>query len=324
MSRFDRERAIQLAQWVAGAFLVLFALTALSEIGQRGIIGSLAALIGGVIFAIAAALTFPITRDYITEPVAARTGIPMNNAIVAVLVVVAFIAGVGALGSTAPPAANEIDGSLPNESAVTTPTETTDAAAEPAAETETETGAGTPDVTETPDSPSTPTVTSTAVKTATTTPTPSTTATPTATPTATATPTPRATRTRTPTPSASGSDTAIDLRVIQYTGEGSDHDHPNNEWVEFENTGDGAVNLQYWRLEDDANHDYTFPDVTLQPGDTVRVYTGSGSNTDSKLYWGSSQAIWNDTGDIVYLYNDDGELIVEFEYSGDEGGQASP
>lgn len=324
MSRFDSDRAIELAQWVAGAFLVLFALTAFSEIGQRRILGSLGALIGGVIFAIAAALTLPVTRDYITEPVAARTGLPMNNVVVAVIVVIGFIAGVGALGSTAPPTPDdEINDSTPNESAVTTPTTTPmDTTAETAVETETDSGAGGSDVTETPDLPSTVTPTPTAI----TTPTGTATATPTATPTATATstPTPTTTPTPMPTPSASGSDTAIELRVIQYTDEGNDHDNPNNEWVEFENTGDGAVNLQYWRLEDDANHDYTFPDVTLQPGDTVRVYTGSGSNTDSELYWESSRAIWNDGGDVVYLYNDDSELIVEFEYSGDEGGQASP
>lgn len=324
MSRFDRDRAIQLAPWIAGALLILLAVSAFSEIGQRGILGSLAALIGAIIFAIAAALTLPVTRGYITEPVAARTGLPMNNVVVTIIVVIAFIAGVGVLGSTAPPTPDDIDDATPNESAITnpnstaSPTATVTETAATTVESTTEAGASAPDVTATPTPTPVTTSTETLQPTATTTATATRTATRTATPTATATATP------TPTPSASGSDNAIELRVIQYTGEGSDHDNPNNEWVEFENTGDGAVNLQYWRLEDKANHDYSFPDVTLQPGDTVRVYTGSGSNTDSELYWGSSRAIWNDDGDIVYLYNDDGELIVEFEYEGDEGGQASP
>ena len=326
MSRFglDSQQSavvLQALQWVFGVFLVLVAIAAFTNVVGRGLLAALAALIGGLVFTIAALLTIPPTRDYITDPVAERTGVTMSNAVVAGIVAVAFVAGVGLLGGTAPdaaPADNLTDGTATEtETPATTMTDD---------ETVTDADTAGPTPTETDDTASTPEDTPAAreTSTATATATPESVQQPTATPTATETATPRPTTTPASAGPEGGSDSDIVLNTIRYTGEGSDHDNPNNEWVEFENTGDGAVNVGGWRLEDDANHDYRFPDVRLRPGDTIRVYTGSGSNTDSELYWGSSRAIWNDGGDTVYLWNDDGELIVEFEYSGDEGGQTSP
>lgn len=315
-----RERFLRLAGWSLGGFLILFALVAFSEAGSGGITAFFGAIIGGLLFLGAGLLLLPATRPYISNSVSRQTGFQMSGVIIAGLVTLGFIGGIGILAASQPPDVSpveEADDETPTDTVTSssTPTSTaTDAA------TETATAARATDTvsqTRTRSGPG-------AVTTSTPTPTFTRTRTPTPTRTQTSTPTPTASPAATPTPASNGDDSAISLRTIQYTGEGSDHENPNNEWVEFENTGDGAVNLRGWRVEDDANHEYRFGEVTLQPGDTVRLYTGKGSNTDSEVYWGSGRAIWNDNGDTVYLWNDDGELIVEFEYSGNEGGQAPP
>ncbi|WP_232423925.1 lamin tail domain-containing protein [Haladaptatus paucihalophilus] len=47
-------------------------------------------------------------------------------------------------------------------------------------------------------------------------------------------------------------------------------------------------------MVDKASHDYLVPSgVTVPPGKTVSFNTESGSNSASKLYWGSRCAVWN-------------------------------
>ncbi len=70
-----------------------------------------------------------------------------------------------------------------------------------------------------------------------------------------------------------------------------------------------------WTLADEADHTFYFPSgFTLGAGDSVTIYTGSGSNTDSELYWGSGSAVWNNGGDTIIVTNDDGETVINREY----------
>jgi endonuclease YncB( thermonuclease family) len=91
----------------------------------------------------------------------------------------------------------------------------------------------------------------------------------------------------------------------------------NDEWVEFDNTGSTDQDMTGWSVEDGAGHHYDFPSgYTLTAGGTVRLHTGSGtdSSTDGDLYWGSGSAIWNNSGDTVYLYEPDGTLHTSKTY----------
>lgn len=53
-------------------------------------------------------------------------------------------------------------------------------------------------------------------------------------------------------------------------------------------------------------HVYTFGTFTLKPGASVTLYTGKGTNTSSKRYWGRASYVWNNTGDEAYLKNTSG------------------
>jgi hypothetical protein len=101
----------------------------------------------------------------------------------------------------------------------------------------------------------------------------------------------------------------------QFDTPGDDHEHLDEEYVTFENVGENEVELTGWRIADDAGNEYVFPEgFTLKSQATVTVYTGSGEDTDDALYWGAEQAIWDNTGDSVFLYDDDGELVAKESY----------
>lgn len=135
------------------------------------------------------------------------------------------------------------------------------------------------------------------------------------TPTATATPT-ALPATATPTPT-SAPPANVQIRYIEYDPPGPDED---GEYVRLENLGGSSAVMTNWTLRDDANHIFTFPTFTLAAGATVKVWTGSGSNNSSNLYWGSGAAIWNNSGDTATLRNSGGQVIDVCTYSGGGSG----
>ena len=90
---------------------------------------------------------------------------------------------------------------------------------------------------------------------------------------------------------------------------------PIDEWVEFANQGDGPIDFSDYTLKDEANHIYQFGGFTLQPGKTVRLFSGNGSNTSTRLYWNlGSDSVWNNDGDTAYLRAPDGSLVDLYTY----------
>ena len=84
----------------------------------------------------------------------------------------------------------------------------------------------------------------------------------------------------------------------------------DGEYVELENQGDKAYNLEHWRIEDDDGNEYVFEDVDLDEESSLRVYS---SNESKEFNWGSSY-IWEDNGDTAYLYDSEDVLISEHSY----------
>ncbi len=125
----------------------------------------------------------------------------------------------------------------------------------------------------------------------------------------TATPMPAATNTPVPAPSN------VKITYILYNPSGSD---VNGEYVRIKNIGGIAQNLAGWKLYDAASntHVFDFPSMTLQPNGTVQIWTKSGSNTATNVYWGSGAAIWNNTGDTATLSNSSNQIISVCSYSG--------
>jgi len=110
-------------------------------------------------------------------------------------------------------------------------------------------------------------------------------------------------------------DTGLAVDTVHEDAEGPDGENLNDEYVVLENRGDRTVDLSGWTLRDDANHVYEFPDgFELEPGATVTIYTGSGTDTDDALYWGENGPVWNNDGDVVSVETANGTTVVEYGY----------
>lgn len=122
--------------------------------------------------------------------------------------------------------------------------------------------------------------------------------------------TPQAT---TPTDEKS-TDTDVVVADTHEDAKGNDNENLNDEYVILKNTGEETIEVTDWTVSDEASHEYEFPGFTLDAGASVTLYTGDGTETDSKLYWGENGAVWNSNGDTVTLEDDSGETVDAYAH----------
>ncbi|WP_439331148.1 lamin tail domain-containing protein [Halobellus inordinatus] len=114
---------------------------------------------------------------------------------------------------------------------------------------------------------------------------------------------------------ADGGEGPLAIDTIHADAEGNDNENLNDEYVVFRNAGEERLDLSGWTVTDDADHTYTVPEgTTLDPGATLTLRTGSGTDSDSTLYWGASGAIWNNAGDVVTVRDASGSTVVRRSY----------
>jgi competence protein ComEC len=112
-----------------------------------------------------------------------------------------------------------------------------------------------------------------------------------------------------------GSTGQLAIRTVHADAAGTEADNLNDEYVVFENTGGSSLDIGGWTVADAAGHSYTVPaGVTVAPGATITLHTGSGTDTDTDLYWGSDQPVWNNGGDTVTVRDDDGTVVIQERY----------
>jgi hypothetical protein len=87
-----------------------------------------------------------------------------------------------------------------------------------------------------------------------------------------------------------------------------------DERVTLRNGAAVSIELGGWRIQDRAGHTFTFPMLTIAPGETVTLHTGVGSAGARDLYWGRRQAVWNNAGDAVLLVDPAGIVRADFAY----------
>lgn len=83
------------------------------------------------------------------------------------------------------------------------------------------------------------------------------------------------------------------------------------EYVEIVNDTDLSFNLQGWRLQKAGGSEYTFGDLLIFPGGSLRLYTSTGTNTTITRYWGLSEPVWG-SGATVVLINAQAQPVTEY------------
>jgi hypothetical protein len=91
----------------------------------------------------------------------------------------------------------------------------------------------------------------------------------------------------------------------------------NAERIVLKNLSNRRINLRGWTVRDAHRHVYRFGDTYyLQPGRTVVVHSGRGTDSGRQRYWGFSQYVWNNTRDTAKLRDSAGRLRDVCSYRG--------
>lgn len=98
------------------------------------------------------------------------------------------------------------------------------------------------------------------------------------------------------------------IKSVFYDGEV--YQVESDEYVEIGNSGAGTINLEgYYISGSKGGEKYTFPDLDLASGDSVKVYTNQGTYS-----FDSADALWSNSGETVYLYDASGNLTDQYTY----------
>ena len=107
----------------------------------------------------------------------------------------------------------------------------------------------------------------------------------------------------------------IVVNSIHEDAEGNDNENLNDEYIVFTNAGSSEVDMSGWSISDEADHTYTIPSgFTLDSGEDMILYTGSGTNEGTVLYWGEESAVWNNGGDTITVEDESGTVVLQRQY----------
>jgi hypothetical protein len=82
----------------------------------------------------------------------------------------------------------------------------------------------------------------------------------------------------------------------------------NDEWVEV--TGYGVDMSGYTLHDKGRKHIFKFPEGFRIYG-PVKIFTGRGKNTNTRLYWKCKTPVWNDSGDVATLKAKNGRAVSQ-------------
>jgi hypothetical protein len=108
----------------------------------------------------------------------------------------------------------------------------------------------------------------------------------------------------------------VKISKIHYAQTGT---NLNTEYIVFKNTSGSRVNMKGWEIisaPSTDNQHYFFPRTIVGAGRTVTLYTGSGTNSKGKRYWGSTSPRWDNGGDKAILKNRSGTTVDTCSYIG--------
>jgi hypothetical protein len=116
-------------------------------------------------------------------------------------------------------------------------------------------------------------------------------------------------------PAATAAASCVRFVATNFDAPGNDNyaENLNGEWVRIKNVCATRKGIGRWKIHDHGRkHTYTIPAGTvIRPDRTITLYSGSGANTRSKLYWDRTYgAVWNnDPPEWAHLRKPDGTLM---------------
>ncbi len=109
----------------------------------------------------------------------------------------------------------------------------------------------------------------------------------------------------------------IVVETILADAPGDDRKNLNGEYVALKNTGSGAIEMAGWMLNAGGTQSFMFPTFAMEARSTIAIYSGTGTNTKTALYWNrekNTTPIWNNKGGVILLRDRSGKIVLDQIY----------
>jgi len=105
----------------------------------------------------------------------------------------------------------------------------------------------------------------------------------------------------------------VELGQFHYNAKGEDDKNLADEFFVVRNSCERAISASRWSARNTFNS-FAIPNFELGAGSEIRVTTGSGENSDREIFLSSKRPIWTNKGDVLYLKDGDGSIILSKSY----------
>lgn len=108
------------------------------------------------------------------------------------------------------------------------------------------------------------------------------------------------------------------IEYVHYDASGNDNENLNDEYVIITYQSDlnsSDINISGYVLKDASQNTYMIPPGTsLSPQQSITIFSGSGKDSTIEKFWNSSQAIWGNIKDTVFLYDNNNQLVDSYQW----------
>jgi len=87
-----------------------------------------------------------------------------------------------------------------------------------------------------------------------------------------------------------------------------------SEYILFENDCNYDIDLNGWKIKDEATHIYIFKNFIFIKNSEMKFVTGNCADSSSQICWNQKTPIWNDAGDQMFLKDASGKLAAYYDY----------
>lgn len=84
--------------------------------------------------------------------------------------------------------------------------------------------------------------------------------------------------------------------------------------VVFHNRCGFSCNLKGWTVKDEGRKKFVFENVNLNSKNNLTIKVREGENTNEIIYWKGEDYVWTDSGDALFLRDDEGKLVLWESY----------
>lgn len=122
---------------------------------------------------------------------------------------------------------------------------------------------------------------------------------------------------------------ARDLKITTVHPVDPTQDDQYPSYVRIANLSNATINLVGYVLSNEAGQRYVFPDVSVDPGYTVIVSNGSGTDGVAAkgqlvVHWSTQGPVWDPSEDTAFLKDPNGNLEDTFHYKGKRVRRSAP